>query len=185
MLAGHSLQTRTPVYDGGMNTHFSCQSIWVCNPEKLLGNLYSRDRQDSRKAQFHPDFFPVLFSFPAIVAICLLVGRILRPLLPHRPLWATTFTKEFGEQRVMVSPDPKQQSALSTAILLGLFLAGLVLRLVTVFYPSLSITVVAPAISWVTRLPENEKPIDIKIRPYSLFSLRLNVQKPLLLVYLR
>ena len=99
------------------------------------------------------------------MAICLLVGRILRPLFPRRPLWATTFTKELGEQRVMASPDPKQRSARSTASLLGLCLAGLVLRLVTVFYPSLSITVVAPAISWVTRPPESEKPIDIKIRP--------------------
>ena len=165
MLAGHSLQIHTPVYDGGIDTHFSCHSIWVCNPDKLSGNLYSRDQQDSRKAQFHPDFFPVISSFPAIVAICLLAGRILRPLFPHRPSWATTFTKEFGEQRVMASPDSKQRSARSTTILLGLFLAGLVLRLVTVFYPSLSITVSAPAISWVTRLPESEKPIDIKIRP--------------------
>ena len=98
------------------------------------------------------------------MAICLLVGRILWPLFPHRPLWATTFTKEFDEQRVMASPDPKLRSARSTTTLPGLFLAGLVLRLVTVFYPSLSITVLAPAISWVTRLPENGNPIDIKIR---------------------
>ena len=119
------------------------------------------------------------------MAICLLVGRILRPLLPYRPLWATTFTKEFCEQSVMASPDPKQRLARSTSILLGLFLAGLVLRLVTVFYPSLSITVLAPAISWVTRLPESGKPIDVKIRPYSLSSLRLTVQQPLLSAYLQ
>ena len=43
MLAGHSLQTRILVYDGGIDAHVSYYSIWVCNPEKLLGNLYSRD----------------------------------------------------------------------------------------------------------------------------------------------
>ena len=119
------------------------------------------------------------------MAICLLVGRILRPLLPHRPLWATTFTKEFCEQRVTASPNPKQRSARSTSILLGLFLAGLVSRLVTVFYPSLGITVLAPAISWVIRLPESEKRVNIKIRPYSLSSLPLTVQQLLLSAYLQ
>ena len=69
MLAGHSLQTGTAVYGGGINTHFSCHSIWVCNPEKLLENPYSRiNRTLGRLNSIAISFrlyllFPLLWQF--------------------------------------------------------------------------------------------------------------------------
>ena len=119
------------------------------------------------------------------MAICVLVGRVLRPLFPHRPLWATTFTKEFVGTEVMASPDSKKRLARSANVLLLNFLAGLVLHLVTMFYPYLKISLVAQAISWVIGVPESKNPVDLKARPYSSFLLRLIVPKPLLLAYLQ
>ena len=116
------------------------------------------------------------------MAVCIIVSRWLQPLFPHRPLWATPFAKEFGQQRITASPEPIQRPA---RILLILFLIGLVLRLVTTFHPHLNVTVVAPAISWVIGVPKSKNPFDIEIRPYSLLSLQLIDQKPLLLAYLQ
>ena len=148
-------------------------------------SIYLHLRQDSRKAQFHPCFIPIISSLPTVIAICILVGRGLQPLFPHRPSWATPFITEFGQQGAMVSTDSKQRSTRSATLLLVLFLVGLALHLVTVFYPHLNITAAAPAISWVNNFLEYKNTFDTKIRSCSSFSLQLIVQKPLLLEYLR
>lgn len=73
----------------------------------------------------------------------------------------------------MVSPAPKKRLLGGATILLVIFLVGLVLQLVTVFYPHLDLntTAVAPAISWVIDLPQSKNNFDRKIRLYSSFSL--------------
>lgn len=107
------------------------------------------------------------------MALSIVVSRGLQPFLPNRPTWATPFVKEFSQQGEMVCPDPKKRSLGGATFLLGIFLVGLVLQTVTVFYPHLNVkkTAVAPAISWVMDLPQSKNVFDTNIRPYSSFSL--------------
>lgn len=106
------------------------------------------------------------------MAVCIVVGRGLQPILLNRPTWATAFVKEINQPGGMISPDPKRQSARGATTLLVIFLVGLVLHLVTVFYPHPNSMAVAPAISWVIYLPKIKNLFDINIRPYSSFWLR-------------
>ena len=105
------------------------------------------------------------------MAMCVVFGRGLQPLLFNRPAWATPFVQELSQQRDVISPDPIKWSARSATILLLIFLVGLGLSLVTVFHPHLNTTALAPAISWVllNDLPKTKNPSDVKIRPYSSF----------------
>ena len=115
--------------------------------------------QDSQNARFHLCFFPYISYFPAVVAICILVGRGLQPFLPNRPTWATPFAKEFGQKGSMISPQPKTQSARGTTLLLVFSLGGLVLHLVTVFHPHFSTLAVAPTITSVINLSKRKESI--------------------------
>ena len=117
------------------------------------------------------------------MALCIIVCRALGPFLLNWPTWASPFVKEFSPQGAMVSPAPKKRLLGGATMLLVIFLVGLVLQLVTVFYPHLDLntTAVAPAISWVIDLPQSKNCFDRKIRPYSSFSLRLIDRKPHLL----
>ena len=103
------------------------------------------------------------------MAICIVIGRGLQPFLHYRPTWATPFVKETSQQGDIINPDPKKWSARGATILLAIFLAGLVLHLVTVFYPHLNTTAVARAIAWVIDLPKSKNLVDMEIRPYSSF----------------
>ncbi len=103
------------------------------------------------------------------MAICIVVARFLQPFLHYRPAWATPFVKEIRQQGDMISPDPKKWSARGSKILLAIFLAGLLLHLVTVFYPHLNTTALAPAVSWVNDLPQSKNISNMEIRPYSSF----------------
>ncbi|KAL2059250.1 hypothetical protein ABVK25_000542 [Lepraria finkii] len=90
----------------------------------------------------------IIAAFPALVALCALLVRGCRPLLPYRPTWAKPFIEELKEDWKIINHDNKKHIARSTTALLVLVPIGLTLQVVKVAYPSFDQAALLLAVAW-------------------------------------
>ncbi len=101
-------------------------------------------------AQFKSCALPFISAIPSVVAVCILLGFLLK-LLPKRvrsPEWSRPFVEEpKGEQDELPSSEKKSYTGM-TIILFAVSIACLALQTLTVFVPTLRVEFVFPAASW-------------------------------------
>ncbi|PMD36578.1 ABC transporter-like protein [Hyaloscypha variabilis F] len=105
---------------------------------------------DPVNAQFKSCALPFISAVPSVVAVCILLGFLLK-LLPKRvrsPEWSRAFVEEpKGEQDELPSGENKPYTGM-TIILFAVSIACLALQTLTVFVPTLRVEFVFPAASW-------------------------------------
>lgn len=107
--------------------------------------------QNPVEARFNTCFLPFISAIPAAIAVCILVGHVLRRLLVclRRPRWSEAFVKELPDTFAESCPKAKRLSATLLVALLVASLSGLVLQVVTVVRPTFHWQAVYPTVSWV------------------------------------
>ena len=90
-----------------------------------------------------------LYLIPAIIAICILVIRLFRPLLRKRPLWMRNFVTEPTPDLDEPQPDASSNGLHYSIALLVVSVAGLSLQIVLILYPSFRYIELFPTLAWV------------------------------------
>ncbi|OCL05499.1 P-loop containing nucleoside triphosphate hydrolase protein [Glonium stellatum] len=109
-----------------------CHSIW-----------------DSTNARFNSCSLPAISTFPAAIAVCILLGYVVNLLHIYKPTWTRPFIEELIARRGELSQGVIRRSKIQTAALLAVSLIGLLLQILTVVFLSRDIVGIYPAISWV------------------------------------
>ncbi|KAG9234433.1 ABC transporter-like protein [Amylocarpus encephaloides] len=105
---------------------------------------------DSVNAQFEPCFLPHIAAIPAAVAICIVLGYLIRliPGLSIRPRWLDTFIDEVHDQDDDLAPKQKRRLTLRSSMLLAATCIGFFMQLPTIFYPEIQFGLIWPMASW-------------------------------------
>lgn len=92
----------------------------------------------------------IIYAFPAVVAICVLLARLCQPLLPHRPRWTKPFIEELNKHGEVHDQDHKMYYPRLTTALLVLVSIGLAIQVVTAVFPSVTYAAVLQSIALVS-----------------------------------
>ena len=98
----------------------------------------------------------IIYAFPAVVAICVLLARLCQPLLPHRPQWTKPFIEELNKHGEVHDLDHKMHYPRLTTTLLVLVPIGLAIQVVTVAFPSVTYAAVLQSITLVSSSVDSE-----------------------------
>ena len=98
----------------------------------------------------------IIYAFPTVVAICVLLARLCQPLLPYRPRWTKPFIEELNKHGETPDLDDKTHDARLTTTLLVLVPIGLALQVVSVVFPSVTYAAVLQLIALVSSSFDSE-----------------------------
>lgn len=110
--------------------------------------VHASEAQDAPRPRIDSRFVPLIVAIPVFISVCVLLIRVLQPLLRYRPRWMKAFIEEPVNNPERIPLDSKKPPQLTVA-LIAFSLAGLALQVTTIFYPSKNISAVLPAMSWV------------------------------------
>ncbi len=113
-------------------------------------------RQANPKPLLDEKVINIIYAFPAVVAICVLLARLCQPLLPYRPRWTKPFIEELNKHGEVLDPDDKIHYARLTTTLLVLVPISLALQVVTVVFPSVTYAAVLQLIALVSSSFDSE-----------------------------
>ena len=98
----------------------------------------------------------IIYAFPAVVAICVLLARICQPLWSHRPRWTKPFIEELSKHGEVHDQDHKMHCPRLTTALLVLVPIGLAIQVVTAVFPFVTYSAVLQSIALVSSSVESE-----------------------------
>ena len=98
----------------------------------------------------------IVYTFPAVVAICVLLARICQPLWSHRPRWTKPFLEELNKHGEVHDQDHKMHYPRLTTALLVLVPVGLAIQVVTAVIPSIIYAAVLQSIALVSSSVDSE-----------------------------
>ena len=98
----------------------------------------------------------IVYTFPAVVAICVLLARICQPLWSHRPRWTKPFLEELNNHGEVHDQDHKMHYPRLTTALLILVPIGLAIQVVTAVFPSITCAAVLQSIALVSSSVDSE-----------------------------
>ena len=98
----------------------------------------------------------IIYAFPAVVAICVLLARSCQPLWPHRPQWTKPFIEELDKHGEVHDPNHKMHYPRLTTALLVLVPIGLAIQVVTAVFPAVTYAAVLQSIALVSSLVDSE-----------------------------
>jgi ABC-type multidrug transport system fused ATPase/permease subunit len=107
---------------------------------------------DSRTASISECFLPGIVLLPAILAAFILLGQILRSLIPQRAQWMRPFVQEIAEPVVEVELVRRRRWTAYTQALSLLTLTGLILQLVASTVDRSDVAVFVPILTWLVVL---------------------------------
>ena len=98
----------------------------------------------------------IIYTFPAVVAICVLLARLCQPLLSHRPRWTKPFIEELNKHGELHDQNHKMHYPRLTTALLVLVPIGLAIQVVTAVFPSVTYAAVLQSIALVSSSVDSE-----------------------------
>ena len=92
----------------------------------------------------------IIYAFPTVVAICVLLARICQPLWSYRPGWTKPFLEELNKHGEVQDQDHKMHYPRLTTALLVLVPIGLAIQVVTAVFLSITYAAVLQSIALVS-----------------------------------
>lgn len=105
--------------------------------------------KNTKTARFSQCFLPVVTAIPAILGALILLTYAFRLFNAYRPSWTKPFIEETKESPDDLVPEPAPRPLFPTYGLLVVCMVGLVLQIVTIFFPFRDLMEIYPSIAWV------------------------------------
>jgi hypothetical protein len=93
---------------------------------------------------------PFITAAPALIAAFVLLTYSLQIFRAYQPRWTKPFIEEAKEKATDLEDEPKHPTPIVTLSLLGIVVVGLLLQILTVFFPKRQILEIYPAVAWVS-----------------------------------
>ena len=128
----------------------ACSRIWVGLIFTSRTRTALTNSQDPLNARFEACTLPYIAAIPAVVAGCVLLALVFQVLLPRwtSPQWTRPFVEEPKDWLEDDRPQAERPFTLLARSLLVMSIAGFILQVITLFYPSVQKQMEYPTVTW-------------------------------------